>query len=65
MKAAKTMSDPSANYNRAEEILAEDMPIIPIYQYTGVNLIKPRVGGFAYDNPEGNFYTRDVFIKAD
>jgi len=45
--------------------LAEDMPIIPIYQYTGVNLIKPRVGGFAYDNPEGNFYTRDVFIKAD
>jgi oligopeptide transport system substrate-binding protein len=65
MKAAKTMADPSANYNRAEEILAEDMPIIPIYQYTGVKLIKPRVGGFAYDNPEGNVYTRDVYIKAD
>jgi len=65
MKSAKTMADPSDNYNRAEEILAEEMPIIPIYQYTGVKLIKPRVGGFAYDNPEGNFYTRDVFIKAD
>ncbi len=65
MKSAKSMADPSANYNRAEEILAEDMPIIPIYQYTGVNLIKPRVGGYAYDNPEGNVYTRDVYIKAD
>ncbi|MDP6969636.1 MAG: ABC transporter substrate-binding protein [Gammaproteobacteria bacterium] len=65
MAASKTMSDPSANYNRAEEILAEEMPIIPIYQYTGVNLIKPRVGGYAYDNPEGNVYSRDVYIKAE
>ncbi len=64
MAASKTMSDPSANYNRAEEILAAEMPIIPIYQYTGVNLIKPRVGGYAYDNPEGNVYSRDVYIKA-
>ena len=30
MKEAKTMADPSANYTKAEAILAADMPIIPI-----------------------------------
>ncbi len=64
MKKAKTMSDPSANYNRAEEILAQDMPIIPIYQYTFMKLIKPEVQGFAHANPEENVYSKDVYLVA-
>jgi oligopeptide transport system substrate-binding protein len=64
MKTAKTMADPSVNYNRAEEILATDMPIIPIYQYTFMKLIKPYIGGFAHANPEENVYSKDVYIKA-
>lgn len=65
MKQAKTMSDPSANYNRAEEILAEDMPIIPIYQYTFMKLIKPEVKGFAHANAEENVYSKDVYLVAE
>lgn len=65
MKQAKTMSDPSANYNRAEEILAQDMPIIPIYQYTFMKLIKPEVQGFAHANPEENVYSKDVYLVAE
>ena len=64
MKTAKTMADPSVNYNRAEEILATDMPIIPIYQYTFMKLIKPYIGGFAHANPEENVYSKDVYIKS-
>ena len=64
MKTAKTMADPSVNYNRAEEILATDMPIIPIYQYTFMKLIKPYIGGFAHANPEENVYSKNVYIKS-
>jgi oligopeptide transport system substrate-binding protein len=64
MKTAKTMADPAANYTRAEQILAQEMPIIPIYQYTFLKLIKPYIGGFAHANPEENVYSKDVYIKA-
>ncbi len=41
LKDAKTMADPSANYTKTEELLAQDMPIIPIYHYAKVDMVKP------------------------
>lgn len=61
---ARTMQDPSANYNAAEEIAIEqDMAVAPIYQYTTKRLVKSYVGGYM-PNPEDNIYTRDMYIIA-
>ncbi|MCA0894950.1 peptide ABC transporter substrate-binding protein [Microbulbifer agarilyticus] len=48
-------------YAQAEEILAEDMPIAPIYQYVIQHMVKPHVGGYAAD-PLDNYYSKDMWI---
>ncbi|MGO2353543.1 MAG: peptide ABC transporter substrate-binding protein [Marinomonas foliarum] len=59
---ARTMQDPSANYNKAEEIAIEqDMAVAPIYQYTEKRLVKSYLGGYM-PNPEDNVYARDMYI---
>ncbi|MBM7582749.1 oligopeptide transport system substrate-binding protein [Caldicoprobacter guelmensis] len=35
--------------HKAEEILMKEMPIIPVYYYTDVYLINPKIKGFYYD----------------
>ena len=49
-------------YTQAELILAEEMPVAPIYQYVNSNLVKPHVGGYPINNVEGTIYTRDLYI---
>ncbi|WGL15918.1 peptide ABC transporter substrate-binding protein [Microbulbifer bruguierae] len=51
----------AAYYAQAEEILAEDMPIAPIYQYVIQHMVKPHVGGYAAD-PLDNYYSKDMWI---
>nr|WP_321269187.1 ABC transporter substrate-binding protein [uncultured Tolumonas sp.] len=50
-------------YGEAEELLAKDMPIAPIYQYVSGRLVKPYVGGYP-NNPLDNLYTKDMYIIA-
>ncbi len=35
------------SYQQAEQLLAEDMPMIPLYQASAALLVKPNIGGFA------------------
>ena len=64
-KASKETSDQARNsdYNRAEQILAEQTPIAPIYQYTNGRLIKPWVKGYPITNPEDVAYSRELWIE--
>ena len=64
MLDARTMSDASANYTRVEEILANEMPVIPIYHYAGVFMLKTNVKGWPYDNVEQNVYSRNLYKVA-
>ncbi|WP_060584853.1 ABC transporter substrate-binding protein [Aeromonas schubertii] len=50
-------------YVQAEEILAKDMPIAPIYQYVTPRMVKPYVGGYPA-NPLDNLYSKDMYIIA-
>lgn len=50
-------------YVQAEEILAKDMPIIPIYQYVQPRMVKAYVGGYP-SNPLDNLYSKDMYIIA-
>ena len=64
-KASKETSDQARNsdYNRAEQFLAEQTPIAPIYQYTNGRLIKPWVKGYPITNPEDVAYSRELWIE--
>ncbi|UJF17906.1 ABC transporter substrate-binding protein [Vibrio sp. SS-MA-C1-2] len=52
-------------YNQAESVLANEMPIAPIYQYVQPRLIKPSVGGFPFNNGLEQIYSKDLYIKAN
>lgn len=64
-KASRETSDQVRNsdYNRAEQILAEQAPIATIYQYTNGRLIKPWVKGYPITNPEDVAYSRELWIE--
>lgn len=49
-------------YQQAEDLLAQDVPAIPVYHYVRTHLVKPRVGGFTPDKL-GYYYTKDMYIK--
>jgi oligopeptide transport system substrate-binding protein len=50
-------------YNQAEQLIATDVPIAPIYYYMQARLVRPNVGGFAKNNVEGRIYSKDLYIK--
>lgn len=52
----------NADYVQAEQIIAEQAPIAPIYQYTNGRLIKPWVRGYPITNPEDVAYSQTMYI---
>ena len=65
MISARTMSDATSNYTRVEEIMANEMPIIPVYHYTGVFMLRNNLKGWPFNNVEQNVYSRDLYKVAD
>ena len=50
IRRASAEGDPAARMEllqQAEQIWVEEMPVIPIYSYTSLNMVKPNVVGFA------------------
>ncbi len=64
LKDAKTAADPNADYTKAEEILATDMPIIPIYHYAKVDMIQPDIKGLPQNNVQQSWYAKDIYRVA-
>ena len=61
---ASKAQDPAqrgADYQKAEDVLAQDVPAIPVYHYVRTHLVKPWVGGFTPDKL-GFYYTKDMYI---
>jgi oligopeptide transport system substrate-binding protein len=48
-------------FQRAERILMDEMPILPIYFYVSRNLVKPHVRGW-YNNLQDSHHLRDIWI---
>lgn len=59
---AKDVAERGKHYQQAEDILARDVPAIPVYHYVRTHLVKPWVGGFNPD-PLGYYLTQDMYIK--
>ena len=61
LKEAKTMADPNPNYTKAEEILAAEMPMIPIYHYAKVDMVKADIKGLPENNVQQTWYAKDLY----
>jgi len=59
---AKTTAERGTFYQQAEDLLARDVPAIPVYHYVRTHLVKPWVGGFTPDKL-GYYFTKDMYIK--
>ena len=63
---ARVTEEPLPIYQQAEQILAADMPIIPIYHYTNAFMLDSSVKGWPYENVENNWYLKDLYrVAAD
>jgi oligopeptide transport system substrate-binding protein len=63
---AKTSENPQPNYTRVEEILADEMPVIPIYHYAGVYMMSPGISAsWPVQNVEQNWYSKDLYKVAE
>jgi len=65
MKGSKTAADPNVMYTEAEQILADEMPVIPIYHYAKVDMIKPDIKGLPEKNVMQTWYAKDVYRVAE
>lgn len=62
---AKTSADPQALYTQIEQIAAAEVPVINIYHYAGVYMMDSDVGNWPVNNVEQNWYSKDLYKKAE
>lgn len=62
---AKTSDNPQANYDRVEELIAQDTPIIPIYHYASVQMLAEDLKGWPLENFQQNWYSKDLYKVAE
>jgi oligopeptide transport system substrate-binding protein len=64
MDDAQVSDDASANYTKVEQILADEMPVIPLYHYTGVLMLKSNFKGWPFKNVQQTMYSRNFYKTA-
>lgn len=62
---AKTSKDPNTAYTEIEQILADEMPVVPIYHYTSVMMKNPKLMGWPMQNIQQNWYARELYFVAE
>ncbi|AJY46316.1 peptide ABC transporter substrate-binding protein [Martelella endophytica] len=65
MKASLTAENPAADYDKAEQILAEQMPLVPIYFYSTPVMVPEDVKGLPVENVLQNWYGKDLYRVAE
>lgn len=65
LDSAKTADDTTPIYTEVEQILNDEMPVIPIYHYAGVYMLDSDLGGWPINNVEQNWYSKDLYKIAE
>ena len=65
MTEAKTSENPQPLYTEVEQIIADEVPIIPVYHYAGVYMLDSDLGNYPVNNVEQNWYSKDLYKKAE
>ncbi|MTH79655.1 peptide ABC transporter substrate-binding protein [Paracoccus aestuariivivens] len=58
---SKTAADPNVQYTAAEKIIAEEMPLVPIYQYAKVDMISDVIKGLPTENVMNDWLAKDIY----
>jgi len=61
LATAKSSSDTSPLYTEVEQILADEMPVIPIYHYSANMMLKADVKGWPVNNVQQKYYSKDMY----
>jgi oligopeptide transport system substrate-binding protein len=62
---AKVSADRQPIYTQIEQIIADEVPIIPIYHYTANYMLDSDLGGWPVNNVEQNWYSKDLWKIAE
>ena len=65
LASAKTSSDATPMYTEVEEIIAAEVPVIPVYHYAGVYMMDSDVGNWPVNNVQQNWYSKDLYKIAE
>ena len=65
MSDAKSSQNTNPLYTEVEQILADDMPVIPVYHYSTNMMLSENVGGWPVDNVEQTWYSKDLYITSE
>ena len=65
MAASKTSDNPNEMYTKAEQIVADESAIAPIYHYANAFLLSSDIKGWPYNNAENNWYSKDFYRVAE
>lgn len=58
---AKSSQNPNALYTEIEQILAADMPIIPVYHYSTNRLLRSYIAGWPTHNVQEKWYSKNLY----
>ncbi|MND66354.1 Periplasmic murein peptide-binding protein precursor [compost metagenome] len=50
-------------YRKAEQLLMDDMPVIPVYHYNQMRLVDPALRGLPSSNLKGAIATKDLYFS--
>jgi oligopeptide transport system substrate-binding protein len=64
MEQSRTAEDPLPLYQQAEQILARDLPLLPIYFYSEDFLLDETIMGYPFENAQENWYGKDLYRVA-
>ncbi|MCJ7872038.1 peptide ABC transporter substrate-binding protein [Phaeobacter sp. J2-8] len=62
---AKSSHNTTPLYTEIEQIVAADMPVIPVYHYSTNILLKDNVEGWPIDNVMQKYYSKDLYKVAE
>ena len=64
-QAANTLGASSrrALYQHAEQLLVDEVPVIPVYHYNQMRLVDPALRGLPSQNLKGAIATKDLYFS--
>lgn len=65
MTEAKSSQDTTPLYAEVEKILADEMPVVPVYHYSTNIMLDSSVQGWPIHNVEQNWYSKDLYKVAE
>ncbi|MCG7628898.1 peptide ABC transporter substrate-binding protein [Epibacterium sp. MM17-32] len=65
MTEAKSSQDTTPLYAEVEKILADEMPVVPVYHYSTNIMLSSNIKGWPIHNVEQNWYSKDLYKVAE